>query len=74
MANELDEVTGPTSAGGRDINVIEKQLQVEVGSGTKLLDVAVWLIGLPLGFLLGLVGSGGSIGAGLLATPLGLTT
>ncbi len=25
MANELDEITGPTSAEGRDINVISKQ-------------------------------------------------
>lgn len=27
MANMLDEMTGPVNAGGRDINVIEKQIE-----------------------------------------------
>jgi len=34
MANELDELTGPVNAAGRDINVIEKQIPVTVGTGS----------------------------------------
>ena len=35
MANELDEMTGPVNKEGRDINVIEKQLKVEMTTGLK---------------------------------------
>jgi len=41
MANELDEITGPTNPEGRDVNVIDKQLKVEVGAGTKFFEVAL---------------------------------
>ena len=37
MANELDEMTGPVNAKGRDINVIEKQLPTKIGWGSTLL-------------------------------------
>lgn len=43
MANELDEMTGPVNKEGRDINVIEKQLKVEMTTGLKVLNVMVWL-------------------------------
>lgn len=43
MANELDEMTGPVNKEGRDINVIEKQLKVEMTTGLKVLNVVVWL-------------------------------
>ncbi len=43
MANELDEMTGPVNKEGRDINVIEKQLKVEMTTGLKVLNVIVWL-------------------------------
>ena len=33
MANELDELTGPVSEKGNDINVIHKQIHVKVGWG-----------------------------------------
>jgi len=72
MANELDEVTGPTNADGRDVNVVEKQLKVEIGTGTKLLDIAVWVVGLPFGFAAGYLGSNGDLAVATLALPLGL--
>lgn len=43
MANELDEMTGPVNKEGRDINVIEKQLKVEMTTGLKVLNIVVWL-------------------------------
>lgn len=39
MANELDEVTGPVNAGGRDIHVIDKQIPVKVGFGSLLFEI-----------------------------------
>lgn len=52
MANELDEMTGPVNKEGRDVNVIEKQIQVEMTSGLKALNVLLifpgcLLIGIP---------------------------
>jgi len=44
MANELDEVTGPVNKEGRDVNVIEKQVQVKVGGGSKFFEIIVWLL------------------------------
>ena len=43
MANELDEMTGPVNTAGRDVNVIEKQIKVEMTTGLKVLNVVVWL-------------------------------
>ncbi len=42
MANELDELTGPVSEEGRDINVIHKQISVKVGFGSKLFEFFLW--------------------------------
>jgi LemA protein len=58
MANELDELTGPTNSEGRDVNVIEKQLKVEIGVGTKLFEFAIWAVGV-------LLTTGIAFGAGL---------
>lgn len=44
MGNELDEVTGPTAPEGRDINVIQKQIQPKADAGTKVLEVVLWLL------------------------------
>ena len=45
MANELDEMTGPTIAEGHDVNVIAKQLPVTCGGGTKFfVNFAMWLL------------------------------
>ena len=44
MANELDEMTGPVNGAGRDINVIEKQIPVQVGAGSVVFEVVLWLL------------------------------
>lgn len=44
MANELDELTGPVNEEGRDINVIEKQLKITVGGGSKAFEVILWCL------------------------------
>ena len=44
MANELDELTGPVNEAGRDVNVIEKQIQVKVGWGSTLFEVLLWIL------------------------------
>lgn len=44
MANELDEVTGPVNDAGQDINVINKQIPVTVGVGSKIFEIALWVM------------------------------
>lgn len=44
MANLLDEVTGPVNDNGRDVRVIEKQLPVEIGFGSVLFEIALWVL------------------------------
>ena len=44
MANELDELTGPVNAEGRDINVIEKQIPVTVGVGSTIFEIVLWCL------------------------------
>ncbi|MEN9604199.1 MAG: hypothetical protein RLZZ06_1013 [Actinomycetota bacterium] len=48
MGNELDETTGPVNAEGRDVNVLDKQLKVEISAGTKFFDIAIWILPIPL--------------------------
>ncbi|MDY6429618.1 MAG: LemA family protein [Bacilli bacterium] len=43
MANELDEMTAPVNEAGRDVHVIEKQIQVKVGPGSTVFQVLLWL-------------------------------
>ncbi|PKO64748.1 MAG: LemA family protein [Betaproteobacteria bacterium HGW-Betaproteobacteria-17] len=57
MANELDEITGPTDRDGRDINVISKQIRVEVGSGSRIFEIALWTVGTIPGLFILLTGS-----------------
>ena len=51
MANELDEMTGPVNQGGRDVNVIERQLPVTVGFGSVLFEVVLWCLGIIPGIV-----------------------
>ncbi len=51
MANELDELTGPVNPEGRDINVIEKQIPVQVGIGSKIFEVILWVLGIIPGLI-----------------------
>jgi len=48
MANELDEMTGPVNEAGRDVNVIEKQIAVKVGGGSKFFDIFMWILPVPI--------------------------
>lgn len=75
MGNELDEVTGPTNSGGRDVNVIDKQLKVEIGTGTKAFEMSIWGVGVLLGLVIGFGASGNflvAIVAGLAGVVPGL--
>jgi LemA protein len=56
MANELDEVTGPTSAEGRDINVITKQIPATVGVGSRVFEIALWTVGTIPGLVMLMTG------------------
>lgn len=51
MANELDELTGPTSEEGRDVNVIQKQIPVKVGVGSTIFEVILWVLGIIPGLI-----------------------
>ena len=53
--NELDEVTGPVKAEGRDINVIDKQLKIEVGVGSTVFEVILWCLAIIPGLIFLLV-------------------
>lgn len=56
MANELDEVTGTVNSEGRDVNVIDKQIKVEVGTGSTIFEVALWVVGPIFGLLIVVTG------------------
>ena len=43
MANEFDEMTGPVNQQGRDVAVIEKQLPIKVGVGSRIFEVLLWI-------------------------------
>jgi LemA protein len=45
VGNELDETVGPVNPGGRDVNVIDKQLKVEIGAGTRIFELSLWVVG-----------------------------
>ena len=52
MGNEIDEVTGSTDPNGRDINVINKQIRVEVGNESRIFEIALWLAGTIPGIII----------------------
>jgi LemA protein len=51
MANELDELTGPTDQAGRDINVITKQIPITVGTGSLVFEIVLWAAGIIPGLV-----------------------
>lgn len=51
MANELDELQGPVNEQGRDINVIEKQIPVKVGTGSLVFEIILWVLGIIPGII-----------------------
>jgi len=52
MPNELDEITGPTNAAGRDVQVIDRQIPVTIGVGSLLFEISLWVIGPIPGLIL----------------------
>ena len=51
MANDLDELTGPVNDDGQDVKVINKQIPVTVGVGSKIFEVALWVLGIIPGLI-----------------------
>ena len=51
MGNELDEMTGPVNQQGRDVNVIEKQIQVKTGFGSILFEILLWVLAIIPGLI-----------------------
>ncbi len=51
MANELDEITGPVSDDGREVNVIQRQLPVKVGVGSTIFEIMLWVLGIIPGVI-----------------------
>ena len=51
MANELDEKTGVVYEKGRDIHVIDQQIQVKVGAGSIVFQVLLWVLGILPGII-----------------------
>ncbi len=51
MANELDELAGPMNSEGQDVNVINKQIKVEVGVGSTIFEIALWVVGPAIGLI-----------------------
>ena len=51
MANELDELTGPVSEKGNDVNVIHKQIPVKVGWGSTFFQIILWVLGIIPGLV-----------------------
>lgn len=51
MANALDELTGPVSEAGRDVNVIHKQIPVKTGAGSIVFEVILWLLAIIPGLV-----------------------
>ena len=51
MANELDELNGPISEEGRDVNVIQKQIPVKVGVGSTIFEIILWVLGIIPGLI-----------------------
>lgn len=55
MANLLDEKTGPVNVTGQEINVIDKQLPVTVGFGSKIFELCIWIVPIIIAVLIPLL-------------------
>ena len=51
MANQLDELNPEVREEGLDTNVIAKKLPAEVGFGSKLFEIALWVCGILPGLI-----------------------
>ena len=64
MANELDELTGPVNEQGRETGVIDKQLPITIGGGTKVFNVLMYFPGILFLFIPTLIWIFAKINAG----------
>lgn len=71
MANELDETADLVNRTGRDVNVIERELEVNIGVGTRVFELSIWVVGVLAALGIGLA-SGADPFAVVLITLLGL--
>ncbi|AEM68679.1 LemA family protein [Mycoplasma putrefaciens] len=44
MPNQIDELNGPVLENGREINVINKQIPVEVGAGSQIFEASLFVL------------------------------
>ena len=51
MANELDEMNSVENTAGRDVKVIDKQLPIKVGVGSKIFEILLWCLGIIPGLI-----------------------
>ncbi len=51
MANQLDELNGPVMDEGRDVNVIAKRIKMEVGVGSLIFEIMLWILGIIPGLI-----------------------
>jgi LemA protein len=70
MPNEINETTGDVNPEGRDVQVIDKQLEVKLTTGTEIFERAVLFGGVPVAAVIG-YGLTGKIGPTLLFMVLG---
>ena len=71
MANLLDELTGPVNDNGREARVIERQLPVQVGTESKIFEIALW-VAIPVFVLLYVLVTGSSLTTALWGCILGI--
>jgi LemA protein len=67
VANELDEMVGPVNTGGRDVFVIEKQIPVEIGFGTRIFELSIWAVGVLVALGIALTSGAEPVGVLLIA-------
>ena len=70
MANLLDEVTGPVNGNGRDVRVIDRQLPVEIGFGSTIFEIALWVT-IPILVLIYVALMGNTLGNPLMVGIIG---
>lgn len=51
MANQLDELNPEVREEGLDTNVIAKKIPAEVGVGSKIFEIALWVMGIVPGLI-----------------------
>lgn len=45
MSNEINEVIGPRAIDGRNVGVVDKQIPVNIGVGSVIFEIFLWVVG-----------------------------